>query len=131
MSLKIRNIVVKPNCVPAVVDCDALGSPDETSWHDVAYCLINIESIIRYSPLLNSDLVARLSTAFLSGYRGYAYPDALSNNQMRGVLYLVRAELIIGAGHRAPLLGAYYRTLVGWGFARQLKGELIGGMRLS
>lgn len=128
--LTMRNVILRPDGSITVVDCDSLQRPGETRWHDVAHFLLNLESVIRYYPLFRPAFVARLSAAFLDGYRGQGYPDRLPEERMRAVLHLIRAEYMLGIGFRPPFLVTYDKV-VGQRFHRRLKRELVEGWRPS
>lgn len=124
--LTMRNIILRPDGSPTVVDCDSLQRPGETRWHDVAHFLLNLESIIKYYPLFRPGFVARLTAAFFDGYRGQGYPDRLSEERMWAVLHLIKAEYMLGIGYRPPFL-VTYDTVLGRHFLAKMKRELVGG----
>jgi hypothetical protein len=128
--LTMRNVILRPDGSITVVDCDSLQRPGETRWHDVAHFLLNLGSVVRYYPLFRPAFVARLSAAFLAGYRGQGYPGRLSEARMHAVLRLIKAEYMLGIGFRPPFLVTYDKV-VGRRFYKQLKRDLLEDWRPS
>ena len=79
-------------------------------WLDVTYLLLNIESQIKWFPLLTAGMLAELSREFWCGYAGdRGLPDGLSPEQLVAILYVLRLRYLLGGAARP----AYFRIMDG------------------
>jgi len=124
--LAVRNVIRRPDGTLTLIDCDSLHRRQDSGWCDVAHLLINIESLIRYSPLIRSRLLAGISRAVCAGYRGASYPDGLSPEQVHALIYLLKIERALGLHGRRPLF-AKLATASGRRYLRRFKADLVRG----
>lgn len=124
--LAVRNVIRRPDGTLTLIDCDSLQRRLDSGWCDVAHLLINIESLIRYSPLIRSRLLGQLGRGVCAGYRGESYPDGLTQDQVNALLYLLRIERALGLQGRRPLF-AKLSNLSGRRYLRRFKADLVRG----
>ena len=53
-----------------IVDCDSMRAPNDLRWYDPVYFLINIESQLKWSPLVRKDTLSKLWELVLAGLPG-------------------------------------------------------------
>jgi len=123
----LRNIIVAADGVDYVVDFDSMRAQADLRWLDVAYLLLNIESQIKWFPLVTAGMLAELSRAFWHGYAGDAgLPDNLSPEQLVALLYVLRLRYLLGGAARP----AYFTIMDGpldHRALRSLKQSVVSG----
>ena len=123
----LRNILVAADGVDYVVDFDSMRARADLRWLDVAYLLLNIESQIKWFPLLTAGMLAELSREFWRGYAGdTGLPDDLSPEQLVAILYVLRLRYLLGGAARP----AYFRIMDGpldHRALRSLKQSVVSG----
>lgn len=124
--LAVRNVIRRPDGTLTLIDCDSLQRRLDSGWCDVAHLLINIESLVRYSPLIRSRLLGQLGRGVCAGYRGDSYPDGLTQTQVDALLYLLKIERALGLQGRRPLF-AKLADLPGRRYLRRFKSDLVRG----
>ena len=106
----LRNIIVAADGVDYVVDFDSMRARADLRWLDVTYLLLNIESQIKWFPLLTAGMLAELAREFWRGYVGDdGLPDGLSREQLGAILYVVRLRYLLGGATRP----AYFSMMDG------------------
>jgi Ser/Thr protein kinase RdoA (MazF antagonist) len=104
----LRNILVAADGVDYVVDFDSMRARADLRWLDVAYLLLNIESQIKWFPLLTAGMLAELSREFWRGYAGdTGLPDNLSPEQLVAILYVLRLRYLLGVRRVRPISGSW------------------------
>jgi hypothetical protein len=123
----LRNIVVDRSGHGFVVDCDSMRAEDDLRWYDVAYFLINLESQMKWAPVVSRSGLAPLARAFNEGYLGSdSTVDSLSSAQRAALLYLIRVRYLLGGTLRVPL-HRMFGGLVGGRYLRRLRAGLAAG----
>jgi hypothetical protein len=129
----LRNIIVAADGVDYVVDCDSMRAHARADlrWLDVTYLLLNIESQIKWYPLLTAGMLAELLREFWRGYAGETgFPDGLSPKQLVAILYVLRLRYLLGGAARP----AYFRIMDGpldHRALRSLKQSVVSGQAVQ
>ena len=122
----LRNIMVAADGTDYVVDCDSMRSGTDLRWLDMAYFLLNMDSQLKWRPLLTAEMLAELSREFWRGYAGEHLPDSLTPEQVIAILYILRLRCLLGGTTRPP-----YLQLMGGSFDRRvlrsLKESVVSG----
>ena len=122
----LRNIMVAADGTDYVVDCDSMRSGTDLRWLDMAYFLLNMDSQLKWRPLLTAEMLAELSREFWRGYAGEHLPDSLTQEQVIAILYILRLRYLLGGTTRPP-----YLQLMGGSFDRRvlrsLKESVVNG----
>jgi hypothetical protein len=121
----LRNVVVRDDGSPCLVDLDSMRAPPKSRWYDVVGFLINLESQIKYAPLGDPRAIAAAWRSFWSGYLGAGLPDGLSLEQIDAVLFLIKVEYLLGGTWR-PLY-EIYTGFPSARYIRRLKASLLDG----
>jgi hypothetical protein len=121
----LRNVVVNREGSPRLVDLDSMVAPWKSRWHDVAVFLDNLESQVRYAPLVDAGAIATSWRSFWSGYAGVALPNDLSPAQVDALLFLMKVEYVFDGPWR-PLFETYTGVLASR-YLRRLKLSLLRG----
>jgi hypothetical protein len=122
----LRNILVRDRGSFYVVDLDSMRAPNNSRWYDVSYFLINVESQLKYWPIINKKSIADLWQSFWRGYSEKGSPDALSSRQIRSLIYLIKVQYLFGATIRPPLF-KIYNNFLGPVYLRHLKKSIVQG----
>jgi hypothetical protein len=122
----LRNILIENTGSFYLVDLDSIRAPCNSRWYDVSYFLINLESQLKYWPLINRKSIVALWESFWQGYSEKGLPDALSSNQIRALVYLIKIQYLFGATIRPPLFKVY-KNFLGPLYLRNLKKSLVQG----
>jgi hypothetical protein len=122
----LRNILIRDSSSFYVVDLDSMRAPNNSRWYDVSYFLINVESQLKYWPIINKKSMADLWQSFWLGYLEKGSPDALSSHQIRSLIYLIKVRYLFGATIRPPLFKIYNNCL-GPVYLRHLKKSIMQG----
>lgn len=125
--LAVRNVMRRRDGTLTLIDCDSLQRRLDSGWCDVAHLLINIESLVRYSPLIRAGLLRRLGRAVCAGYRGTSHPDGLTQEQVNALLYLLKIERALGLQGRRPLFDKLANPS-GRRYLRRFKADLVRGV---
>jgi hypothetical protein len=115
----LRNIVVAADDTDYVVDCDSMRSGTDLRWLDMAYFLLNMDSQLKWHPLVTAEMVAELSREFWYGYADEHLPDLLTPEQVIAILYIVRLRCLLGGTTRPP-----YFEVMGGSFDRRVLRRL-------
>ncbi|NIM98702.1 MAG: phosphotransferase [candidate division Zixibacteria bacterium] len=107
----LRNILITDTGSPYIVDLDSMRAPDNSRWYDVTCFLINLESQLKYRPLISRGKLANLWKSFWQGYAEELVPEGLSENQVMALIYLIKVEYLFGGTMRPPLFETYNKLL--------------------
>ena len=122
----LRNIMVAADGTDYVVDCDSMRSGPDLRWLDVAYFLLNMDSQLKWHPLVTTEILAELSREFWYGYADEHLPDSLTQEQVIAILYILRLRCLLGGTTPPP-----YFQLMGGSFDRRvlrsLKESVVNG----
>jgi hypothetical protein len=121
----LRNILISDKCSFHVIDLDSMRAPNNTRWCDVSYFLINLESQLKYWPIIDRRSIGDLWQSFWEGYLENGLPDGLSRQQIRSLIYLTKVEYLFGATIR-PLF-QLYGDFLGRLYLRNLKKSIMQG----
>ncbi|CEF49364.1 unnamed protein product [uncultured bacterium] len=105
----LRNIMVAADGVDYVIDCDSMRAQTNLRWLDVAYFLLNLDSQLKWSPLVTAEMLADLGREFWRGYAGEFLPDKLTPEQVIAILYILRLRCLLGGTTRP----AYFKVMGG------------------
>lgn len=105
----LRNIVVAADGTDYVVDCDSMRARADLRWLDVAYFLLNMDSQLKWYPLVTAEMLTDLCREFWRGYAGERLPDGLMPEQVTAILYILRLRCLLGGTTRA----AYFQVMGG------------------
>ncbi len=119
----LRNIVVSSGGTPRVVDLDSLRAPLNSRWYDVAYFLVNVESLRKFRPFIGARRLARLFESFWDGYRARGFPDGLSQEQITSIVFFIKVEAMLADRWRAPLI-TLHDSFFGRRYISELKQSL-------
>jgi hypothetical protein len=122
----LRNILIRDNSSFYVVDLDSMRAPNNSRWYDMSYFLINVESQLKYWPIINKKSMADLWQSFWQGYSEKGFPDALSSHQIRSLIYLIKVQYLFGSTIRPPLF-KIYNNFLGPVYLRNLKNSIMQG----
>jgi hypothetical protein len=121
----LRNVLVRHDGSPCLVDLDSMPAPCKSRWYDVTVFLINLESQIKFAPLCDAETIAAAWRSFWSGYAGAGLPDGLSLEQAQAVLFLTKVEYAF-EGAWLPVF-EFYGGLLANRYLRRLKDSLLAG----
>jgi hypothetical protein len=77
-------------------------------WLDVAYFQVNLDSQLKWYPLVTAQMLADQSREFWHGYAGYSIlPDKLTSEQVMTILYILRLRCLLGGTKRPPILRSW------------------------
>lgn len=124
----MRNVVVRPDGTPCLLDVDAIVASPKTRWHELAVFLINLESQSKYAPLAHATSIAAAWRSFWTGYLDAGRPDGLSLAQVHAVLFLTKVDFLL-AGTWRPL-PEIYPGFLGARYLSGLKTSLLRGEHL-
>jgi hypothetical protein len=122
----LRNIMITADGTDYVVDCDSMRTRTDLRWLDVAYFLLNMDSQLKWHPLVTADMLAELSREFWCGYAGEHLPDSLPPEQVIAILYILRVRCLLGGTTRPP----YFQVMGGSvdrRVLRDLKESVVNG----
>lgn len=123
----LRNILVTADGTDYVIDCDSMRNRANLRWYDVAHTLLNIESQMKWFPLITAGILSDLWRGFWQGYvRGSGIPDGLTAGQLLAILYVVRVQYLLGGTARPPYFITMQRGL-NRRFLRNLKRSVVAG----
>jgi len=122
----LRNLLIMRDGGVRVVDLDSMRAPDNSRWYDLCYFLINVESQLKYWPVMGRAGLLGLWKSFWCGYSDNGLPEALSAKMIIAILYLIKVEYLFGGTIRPPLFEVYGRYL-GKVYLRQVKESVIRG----
>jgi hypothetical protein len=105
----LRNVIVAADGTDYVVDCDSMLARADLRWIDVAYFLLNVDSQLKWYPLVTAEMLADLSREFWRGYAGEHLPDKLTSEQVTAILYILRLRCLLGGTTRPP----YFQVMGG------------------
>jgi hypothetical protein len=111
----LRNILVTADGTDYVIDCDSMRAHTDLRWLDVAYFLLNMDSQLKWHPLVTAEMLAELSREFWRGYAGEHLPDSLTPEQVLAILYILRLRCLLGGTTRPP-----YFQVMGGSFDRRV-----------
>jgi hypothetical protein len=114
----LRNIMVTADGTDYVVDCDSMRRRPDLRLLDVAYFLLNMDSQLKWHPLVTAEMLAELSREFWRGYAGKHLPDSLPPEQVIAILYILRLRCLLGGTTRPP----YFQVMGGAVDRRVLRG---------
>ena len=128
----LRNIMVTADGTDYVVDCDSMRTRTDLRWLDVVYFLLNMDSQLKWHPLVTAEMLAELSREFCYGYAGEHFPDSLTQEQVIGILYILRLKCLLGGTTRLPYFDRppYFEILggpVGRRALRSLTDGVVNG----
>ena len=122
----LRNIMVTADGTDYVVDCDSMRARADLRWLDMAYFLLNMDSQLKWHPLVTAEMLAELSREFWRGYADEHLPDSLTPEQVIAVLYILRLRCLLGGTSRPPyfqVMGGLFDRRV----LRSLKDSVVAG----
>jgi hypothetical protein len=125
----IKNVVVRADGSVCLLDLDSMCASRKSRWYDVVVFLINLESQIKYAPLSDGTAIREAWRAFWTGYTAAGPPDGLAPEQITALLFLVKAEYLLGGTWR-PLFEIYTGTLAAR-YVRRLTASLLQGQHLA
>ena len=97
----LRNILVDEDGTDVIIDFESMQYPDNLRWYDVGCFLMNVESQLKWSPLVNIGTLRQIWRSFWHGYTEAAgAPDGLNGDQIAALLYVVRINYLYGGTFR-------------------------------
>jgi hypothetical protein len=88
-----------------------MRSGTDLRWLDMAYFLLNMDSQLKWHPLVTAEMLAELSREFWRGYAGEHLPDSLMPEQVIAILYILRLRCLLGGTTRPPYFQVMGRSL--------------------
>jgi hypothetical protein len=122
----LKNVVVDRRERDHIVDCDSMRAPNNLRWYDPVYFLINIESQLKWSPLVRKDTLSKLWDSFWRGYLEGGLPDYMDHRQIAAAFFLLRVQYLLGGTIRVPLY-EMFGNLPGRRFVKKLKSTVLNG----
>ena len=128
----LRNIIHTKENDFYVIDWDAIFNEEFTvespAWIDITSFIISLNSMQRFSPVINSRKLKNLTEAFLRGY--FDKPGIIYQKQeIKKHLYLFSLCFYIGVIGERPL-PLIYREKFGYRYINKLRLNLVKGMVL-
>ena len=119
----LRNVLCTDNGLD-VIDWDALGHPGtpdkDPPWNDIGACLVNVESQIRYFPLVRNSSLRLFGQAMLDSYEK-SCTHAIGPRRLTSLLVRLRYDMeLIGV----PPLSRAYTGMRGAAFRRLFRRRL-------
>ena len=124
----LRNILNTKNRNFKIIDWDAMiheSFPDKApAWHDVTCLFINIQSLIRFYPLINKKNINRMSWSFIYGYskNNHSY----NNDDLNKFLWCFSFAYYLGLIGDRPL-PKIYKSKISRRYIKILHNYLIKG----
>lgn len=122
----LRNILVSGNQF-GIIDWDAMVHPHlpdlAPAWYEISFFLINLQSLLRFHPIISKPFIAALKNEFLRGYFS-AIPIDLGTQEMMLYLFTLRHFLGLDSDRTLPRI---YRSRFGKRYIRLLKRALLSG----
>lgn len=119
----LRNIFVNRFNRIKMIDLDAYNRSLEWRWNDFAYFLINLESQIKYAPLIREADLNFLWEQFFSGYFSVGEDWKLTEKLLMRLIYLLKVYYWV-----IPYsLDEYYNHKLGKKYVKKLKESLVAG----
>ncbi len=122
----LRNILVGEDGSLHLVDLDSLRAPANSRWYDVAYFLISLESQGKYAPVISEAYLGGVWRKFIEGYVGSGLPDGLDATRIEPILFLIKAEFLLGPSYRVPLF-EMFSDLLGRRYLRRVTRAALEG----
>jgi len=126
----LRNIIIRKDRCFTVTDWDAAIHPQfpQTApiWHDLTTFMINVESLLRFHPLVSPGKTNALARSFLTGYFSEAALDVTP--MIDGILWVFVLHRYIGLIGDRPLYEIYRKRLA-FRFVGLLRKRLLRGTR--
>jgi len=118
----LRNFLCTDNGLK-VIDWDAIGHPAapdiDTPWNDIGACLINVESQIRYFPLVRNGSLRLFEKTMLDSYEKVC-PTMIGPRHLTSLLMRLRYDIeLVG-----PSLSRAYTGMRGAAFRRLFRQRL-------
>lgn len=88
----LRNIIVEADQRIKLIDLDAFNRSIDWRWNDFVYFLINIESQIKYWPLLWQRQIALLWENFFQGYFESGPCESVPSELIKYLIYLIKLD---------------------------------------
>lgn len=128
----LRNILVKPNLDFVLIDWDNMvnpGFPSETwCWSDLTCLLNNIQSVLRFHPLVSKRKIKSLCQSLLHGYfnKNAAVSEITIQEFVDKLYYIQTLRNFLGIETDRPLFKIYTSRLT-WRFVDMLRSNLLDG----
>ena len=103
-----------------------MRAPNDLRWYDPVYFLINIESQLKWSPLVRKDTLSKLWDSFWRGYLEDGLPDYMDHRQIAAAFFLLRVQYLLGGTIRVALY-EMFGNLQGRRFVKKLKSAVLNG----
>lgn len=115
----LRNVVLEVDGSPRVLDLDAVVARPKSRWYDLVILLTNVESFVKYRPVLPDRKVAAAAASVRLGYLASGWPDGMTADQGEAILDLIRVDYVFNGTSRpasevyeGPLNRRYLRRLI-------------------
>lgn len=124
--LSTQNIMYRPNGRFTLVDMGGMRKPPISRWYDVINFLYNLETRVKYAPIVDSAELASLSRAFLDGYCRDDPLLNLASSELSRLLYVMKVKFTF-CEPRMTLVRRAFRGRMAWRYRRQLYAALRKG----
>jgi len=128
--ITLRNVFVDDESFH-VIDWDAMVHPafprQTIVWWDLITLLMNIESLMRFHPLISREKLRQLCSALWRGYMGGRSGAQIGLDEFRSsIMFVVVLLYYCGVGSDRPLHRIYQHHL-GWRYSRAVRRRLLAG----
>jgi tRNA A-37 threonylcarbamoyl transferase component Bud32 len=127
----LRNIFINDDGFN-IIDWDSMVHPcfpEETlCWWDVTCFILNIQSLLRYSPLVSKNRINNLCKVFVDGYisSNREFSSVNTNDYFDSIMYVFTLKYWLKIDTDRPLYEIYNNNL-GWRYINTLKSSLTNG----
>jgi Phosphotransferase enzyme family len=123
----LRNIFVDENWQIRVVDFDSMLAPNDIAALDAGCFLLNLESQLKWWPIVRRSVLKELWRVFAESYRRTRAPIEFKDERsFDAILYCVRLCYFIGGYFRAPIHESF-DSAIGHRFVTGLRKNLAAG----
>jgi hypothetical protein len=128
----LRNLFVQKNGGFYIIDWDAMVHPKFSRktlcWWDLTTLIINLQSMLRFSPVIGRDRIGNLCDAILDGYfHGNDMTKSASPKEfLQSVYYVYTLRYWLGIESDRPLSKIYSKRM-GRRYAEKLRQLLLNG----
>jgi len=128
--ITLRNLFINQDQFH-IIDWDAMVHPcfprQAIVWWDVITLLMNIESLMRFRPVISRERLRDLCSSLWHGYMEGRPGAQIGLDEFRkSIMFVVVLRYYCGLGSDRPLYRIYRRTL-GWRYSKAVRRRLLEG----
>lgn len=128
--ITLRNVFIDDDSFH-VIDWDAMVHPSfprqTILWWDLITLLMNLESLMRFRPLISREKLGDLCSSLWRGYVEGRSSTQMGLDEFRSsIMFVVVLSYYCGVGSDRPLHRIYHHHL-GWRYSRAVRRRLLAG----